>query len=243
MKKSVFIKNKKRLILIYMLVYLVLLTACDKKEDKDDMNNLSSDKEEFITNVESIIKAVDNNTNFDDLEIEYYSYSVNQNYISDMVGFEYDISKYNINNGAVVENLAGKVYISLENDDYCAIKDFNEEKPRIYDIAEKEKCHHFSLTSEKLYLNIIAYNIENNKRYEFGEISDSYIDLLLKSNLIDSRAVKYKWYRNGVEIPDSNVQTYTITSEIEDANYYVEIITPNGEVYKSDSINVKIDRR
>ncbi|MCI9435194.1 MAG: hypothetical protein HFI86_08005 [Bacilli bacterium] len=51
------------------------------------------------------------------------------------------------------------------------------------------------------------------------------------------------WYRNNEEIPNSNVKTYTITSDFEDADYYVEIIAPNGDSYKSEPVNVKIDRR
>ncbi|MCI9435482.1 MAG: hypothetical protein HFI86_09505, partial [Bacilli bacterium] len=49
-------------------------------------------------------------------------------------------------------------------------------------------------------------------------------------------------YRNNEEIPNSNVKTYTITSDFEDADYYVEIIAPNGDSYKSEPVNIKIDR-
>lgn len=232
-----FIKYRKEM-LICILCCSILFVACSKKNNDSNADN---NKIQFETNAKKIMDSISNHK-INILDSEYYSYMVYDNHITDFIDFNYDVSDYGLVDSVIFRNNKG-LYLFLENKDYCAIKDFNDSEINIYNISEKEKCHKFYIIGNEMHLNIYSYNMETTDEYKIGTISDGYISLLAIANLVDSKVVKYKWYRNNEEIPNSNVKTYTITSDFEDADYYVEIIAPNGDSYKSEPVNIKIDRR
>lgn len=237
MKSNYFIKYKWKM-LICLLCCSILFVSCSKRNNGSNADN---NKIQFETNAKKIMDSI-NNHKIDILDSEYYSYMIYDNHVTDFIGFNYDVSDYGLIDSVIFRNNKG-LYLFLENEDYCAIKDFNDSEISIYNISEKEKCHKFYIIGNGMHLIIYPYNIETKAEYNSGTVSDGYIALSVTENLVDNRMVKYKWYRNNEEISNSNVKTYTITSDFEDADYYVEIIVNNGESYKSEPINVKIDRR
>lgn len=237
MKNNFIIKYRKEM-LICILCCSILFVACDKTNND---NNTDNNKTQFETNARKVMDSISNHK-INILDSEYYSYMIYDNHVTDFIDFNYDVSDYGFVNSVIFRDNSG-LYLFLESEDYCAIKDFNDNDIKVYNISEKEKCHKFYIIGDEMHLNIYSYNIETMVEYNSGTISDSYIALSATENLVDNRMIKYRWYRNGEEIPNSDVKTYIISSNFEDADYYVEIIANNGETYKSEPINVKIDRR
>lgn len=213
---------------------MIFTTACN------DNSQTESNKKDLKGAATDIINIINNDNQADSVENGYVVYD---NYIIDNYHHSYDISDYDIKDGLVYRDKSGKIYATLENDNSCAIKDFNDNDFTIYNISEKDKCHKFYLLGTDIYLTVIPVDIQTNEVYTPGLISDNYISLLIQENVIDDGAIKYKWYRNDEEISNSNVSLYTIANDVEDADYYVEIIANNGESYKSEPINVKINRK
>ncbi len=227
----------KKGILLYIISALIIFTtACSN--DLDNKNN-KNNKSDFKSDINSILDLV-NNSGISGVQ---KSYVIHNKYMVDDSQMSYDISDYDIEIGLLYKNENDKVYASLENDESCAIKDFDDNDFTIYDISEKDKCHKFYLLGNDINLVVIPVNIETNEAYVQGTVSNNYISLLVQENILDDGAINYKWYRNDEEISDSSVRIYTITSDFEDADYYVEILTNDGQSFKSEPVNVKIDRR
>ncbi len=208
---------------LFLLSSIILCVGCGQEDSEKDL---------FINDTYELMNSIQNSNG---LNSDYYVYRYEDNSALFL--------NYNINDGIIIVNKNGEQYLSVENDKYCAVKDFNESKLTIYNIDNREKCHLNITSNEELSVSLIGKNIEGQEYYSYGTVSDGFISLSALHNILDDFNYIYTWYRNGEEIPNSNVQTYTITSEIEDADYYVEIITPNGEVYKSEPVNVKINRK
>lgn len=232
--------NKKIILIICILSCLIFQTACNNSNNK---NNNVDDKSTFVNNIENIVKSIENDESIHNLDFEYFQYAVSQNSISNMFGFEYDISDYNIENGAVAKNADGDIYASFTTSEYCAIKGFSDNAIKVYNISEKEKCYKFHIIGDNMRVSIDPYNLETTNLYQNGTISDGYIVLSALDNLVDNRFLQYTWYRNNEKIENSNVSNYYVTLDQEDADYYVEITIPTGEVYKSEPVNVKINRK
>lgn len=225
---------KKKNILLPMLVCLILLTACKNKNDNE--NNTST----FADDIQKVVGIIEEDISKSSNSI--HSYVIDAHNIGDGVNFNYDISGYNIERGILYKNENGDLYASFENKEQCAIKDFSDSEFSIYDINEKEKCHKFYYLNDQFRLNILPLTLADNKIYNSGSVANDYIALLVESNILDKNAITYTWYRNGKKIDNSNIQVYTITFEQEDADYYVEMTTNDGQVFKSDPVNVKINR-
>lgn len=223
---------KKGIVLYIISVLVIFTTACS------DNSHEQQNKDGFKSDINGLLNLV-NNDGFSGVQ---KSYIIHDKYMVDDNRGSYDISDYDIENGLLYKNEKGKVYATLENSESCAIKDFDDDDFTIYNISDKDKCHKFYLLGTDINLVIIPVNIETNEVYNLGTVSNNYISILVQENILDDAAIKYKWYRNNEEIPNSNVKTYTITSDFEDADYYVEIIAPNGDSYKSEPVNIKIDR-
>lgn len=240
------LRNKFNALKIFLLSGLLvfLITSC-KKGEKVNNDDLKANFEINVDKVISILSKV--NINNGDKYNKYYinddvlyGYNlINNEYTNDFI---YDVTDYKFGKGIIIKNSDSQIYLSIESDDYCAIKNFDDVSISIYDISEKDKCHLMVPTDDSIKLNIFGKNIEMDTDYKFGDVSDDYISLVAVSNLIDNRGCTYKWYRNGELIDGVDFMNYIITSDLEDAYYYAEIITNTGDVYKSEIVNVKINR-
>lgn len=231
--------NKKNILIsIFMVFNLLFCTSCDKKNANNDISN---DKNDFKNSVESILAEV-SSFDYDSNIGNYNEYFIENGYLYGTSIFK-DISSYKFKYGSIIKQSNNKIYLSIENNEYCAIKDFDDSTISIYNINDWERCHKLYVDGDKINLSLISTYLSNGQLYDNSIISDDYIMISTLNNILDKRSYKYKWYRNNEEIPNSNVKTYTITSDFEDAYYYVEIIAPNGDSYKSEPVNVKIDRR
>ena len=226
----------KKNILVILSCLLIIITACGKNE------NLKNNAQKFKSDIKNAIDLVQSDSNI----TKPISYLLYDGYISGIDSNNnqkiFTVENTSIEYGVMYINEDNKIYASLENQEYCAIKEFNEDEFTIYNIDEKEKCHKFYLLDEDINLVIIPFNIETNEFYNSETISSGYISLYVQENIIDDDAVEYQWYRNEEKLKDGNVKAYTIVSDYEDADYYVEITTTEGEKIKSDSVSVKINR-
>ena len=226
----------KKNILVILSCLLIIITACGKNE------NLKNNAQKFKSDIKNAIDLVQSDSNI----TKQISYLLYDGYISGIDSNNnqkiFTVENTSIEYGVMYINEDNKIYASLENQEYCAIKEFNEDEFTIYNIDEKEKCHKFYLLDEDINLVIIPFNIETNEFYNSETISSGYISLYVQENIIDDDAVEYQWYRNEEKLKDGNVKAYTIVSDYEDADYYVEITTTEGEKIKSDSVSVKINR-
>ena len=237
------------LITILFIICILLSTSC-KKSIEDES---SIEKQKFEDNVKRIINIINNDNTGDSMNETIK----NKYIIMDKLLYEYQYTKdsnvpnlniiqslndYTINNGSILKKDDNSLYLTIENDDYCAVKPFNSDNIRIYSIDEKSKCHIVYHIGKEVVANIVGYNTDNiHDLYNSNDVSNHYISLFANSNILDDYNCTYKWYRNGEEIEDSNVSTYVITKEYENADYYVEIVTPKGRKAISKPINVKIN--
>lgn len=231
--------NKKNILIsIFMISLLLICTSCDKKVVDD---NISDSKNHFKSNVESVLTEIEA-LDYESTLGKYNGYFIENDYLYGSSVFK-DISSYRFKYGSIIKQSNDKIYLSIENNEYCAIKDFDDNNFTIYDISEKDKCHKFYIDGDKINLSLTATYLSNSYPYDNNIISDDYIMLSTLNNILDKRSYRYSWYRNGEVISDSDVSSYIVKKEFEDADYYVEIIAPNGDSFKSDPVNVKIDRR
>ena len=115
----------KKGILLYIISALIIFTtACSN--DLDNKNN----KSDFKSDINSILDLV-NNSGISGVQ---KSYVIHNKYMVDDSQMSYDISDYDIEIGLLYKNENDKVYASLENDESCAIKDFDDNDFTIYDI-------------------------------------------------------------------------------------------------------------
>lgn len=228
--------NNKHSTLILVILSLLLCTSCNKKPAIDDSNNSN----EFSNNVENVLEMVKgfNNQDYLDGNIRYF---IENGYLFGVNTFE-DVSNYNFNYGSIIKKDNNEIYLSIENDEYCAIMDFGDTNISVYNISEWGKCHRTYIDGDEIRLSIMAINLSSGKEYKDNTISDDYISLSIVDNILDKRSYKLAWYRNGEKINDLDVSDYFITLDQEDAEYYVEIVTIDGQIFKSEPINVKINR-
>ena len=85
-------------------------------------------------------------------------------------------------------------------------------------------------------------NSEQKEFYDPGSINEDYVYMVVGSDIVDSKAVIYNWYRDDVKIASTTDNTYKVRKNKENANYYVEIVTPNGKVINSDVVNILIEK-
>lgn len=238
---------KKIYITIISLYISLLCVACASNEKID--NDTINDEQVFKENVEKVIDLI-YEVDISEYQNKYNLYFVYKDLLS---GYNYNnktlnydmhvsenIEKYDLTSGIIVQKDNNQIYASIANDNFCALKDFNDDKILIYSIDNQKNCHKFYTYDEEISLNINSYALT----YDFGIASGTVIDddVLLQAfnNVIDYESYTYKWYRNGEAIADSNVNRYVVVKEYEDADYYVEMITNEGDVIKSNTINVKI---
>lgn len=235
-------------IFLLVVINLLFIVGCGKRNNDNIVEN---QKNEFKTNVENILKLV-NNSGINEYQeygnrylikngylYGYTRYPKNEGYSLYLIA---DIEKYNFSNGVIFQKNSDEIYLSIENKELCAIKDFESNEILIYDMSNSDKCHKYYVNGDNVSLNIKTENL-NNKEYIPGTISNEYVSLLAVTNIIDKKSYNYQWYRNDEKIENANVQNYTVAKDYEDANYYVEITTNTGEVYKSETVNVKINKQ
>lgn len=231
--------NKKNILIsIFMVFNLLFCTSCDKKNANNDISNAKND---FKNSVESILAEV-SSFNYDSNIGNYNEYFIENDYLYGTSVFK-DISSYKFKYGSIIKQGNNKIYLSIENNDYCAIKDFGDSDISVYGIDEWEKCHKLYVDGDKINLSLTTTYLSNNQLYDNSIISDDYIMITTLNNIFDKRSYKYMWYRNGEKIDNSDVSSYVINKDFEDADYYVELIAPNGQIFKSEPVNIKIDRR
>lgn len=227
---------------------VMLFTGCidDNKISK------SSDKKEFINNVDQIISIVLTNkydkksfTN----DYKYYSLSngnlIGNNYNIKTNNYEYnlkhDVSEMDMEYILIIENKIGELYLSIKNDDYCAVKNFKDEKFNVFNINDYEKCNIDVFYGDEVFVSIFGMDIEKNNNYVSGTLSNTAIQLLASTNILDTTYCSYRWFRDGIEIKNSNVSKYVINND-ENAYYSVEVTTVDGKKVKSEPINVIIKK-
>ena len=142
----------KNYILIIYICLLTLFTGCNKEEKVIDEKNI------FREHVQSIIDIVDEEKNLINYELAYYSYGITNGYLQSPFGNSYDMIDNSINKSFIFVNNKLELYLSLETDKYCAIKDFNDNQFSIYDISENENCHKFNtINNEEISISLSAY--------------------------------------------------------------------------------------
>ena len=220
--------------LLCLSICLIIFTvSCSKNEKIEEI----SEQQNFKNGIQNIANLINSNGSIN--PISYIVY--NGNITGDDSTF-YDASDYNLIDGVIYKNEKGEMYLSLKNNKFCAIKDFKEDKVSVYNIDEEEKCHKFYFIGIEPNLVLIPIDAVSEEIYVQGTKSNNYILLLVQENILDNGSVKYQWYRNGEAIENSNIFNYSVSKDYEDANYYLEIITSNGDRYLSNTVNVKIDR-
>lgn len=240
-------QKKIKVFYIMLLVLSVFTISCGKKENNEDDN-----KFENLKNLSSqIINLIEENSITEGFSNQYNQYNISDgkiygfNYNANTKLYEYNLNYMGFDNiveGLVIENSQNEFYLSLKTKELCAIKNFEENEINVYDIAEEEKCHTFQSKDKTVYLNIEGIKEIDYTIYEAGQVTNSNIILLAGSNLIDPNSTKYNWYRNGELIEGEVSNEYIVSSNSEDANYYVEIILSDGKSVKSKPINVKIQK-
>ena len=233
------------IVLIIILVFFVL-KKININDDKPQ-GNIELDKESFKKELEQVINIVDENKIVDLNNVFYmygsdYFYGLKMNEYNNYDKFfnKNDIKFEYITEGQVILKNDGSLYLTASSDKYCALKDFYSENFEIYNISEQEKCHKIYVDGEKLTLKIISFNLENAIQYNSGDISNKSIGLSAICNVLDSNALSYKWYRDGV-LTDNNTGAYYILNN-EDAEYVVEITTIDGQSIKSEPFHVIINK-
>ena len=239
--------DKMKVLCKFILCSFIVLSLTSCKNQSN--STIESEKKQFeqnVNNVVSIVSDIKNNSDYNRYYINggtLYGYNLDINtkkYYYDLI---YDISNLELTKGIIIKNNNSELYISVENKNYCAVKDFSDNNIKIYNILEKNKCHLNISNDSTIKIEIYGKNLEKNSDYVFGTVSNSYISLAAISNLIDNGNCTYKWYRNDEIIDSESFMNYVVNLDYEDANYYVEITTNTGEVYKSESVNVKINKQ
>lgn len=241
---------KDKFFKICTIVLILGFVGC--KNNSDDENNKLDSKEIFINDVNEIKNMIETVPNKDEYQNDYNTYYLQKDYLygynynTTRLEYNYDIVinyDYEFKSGVIIKNKDNEMYLSIENKDYCAIKDFKDNDISVYDILEKDKCHITHIMDENLSLGIFSKYLDNDELYSSGEVADRTVSLSAFHNILDDGNCTYTWYRNGEKIEDSNVKTYVVTSDYEDADYYVEMTTYEGQTIKSEHINVKISRK
>lgn len=248
-------KKRYYIIGIIIIIFLIILSVIllDKKPVEDELKN-TDDKENLKIEATKIINIVKNNAyDHDAYNNDYNMYYIQNNSIMgnnlNSLTNEYDFNlkpytfqyKY-IKDGFLAENKNGELYVAINGNDYCVIKDFKDNDLKVFD-KDDSSCHIEYINGSELYVFVLPTKIYSNTSYENGSISDEPVSLISASNLLDSDVAIYEWYRNGELIENSNVSTYTVNKETEDADYTVKITTPSGKTVMSEPINVKINRK
>ena len=238
---------KKIKFYLFMTLSIFLLSACGNKVD-----NAKKEKEEFTENVVKIIDVIKNNEYNRNNFSSYYNYYnlvsnelIGYNYNSEISALDYnlkyDVSNMNLNVIRIIDNKLGEVYLSIQNDKYCAVKNFKDEQFNVFDVNDFEKCNIDVVDGEEIFVGIVGFEIGTTKMLSFNEISSKGIELKASTNILDTTYCSYRWFRDGIEIKNSNVPNYVINSD-ENAFYSVEVITADGKVMKSNSIHVVIKK-
>ena len=236
MKRKNVIFNK--IICICLLVNMIMLTACSNSKQQ---NKVIENKDKFSNNVNSILSVINDNKS-DKTGFIYFNYKFDTSSIEDGIGFKYDISSFDLTDGIISLNSNGDVYLSVESDEFCAIKDFTDKSFTVYDIEEQEKCHRYHVFGNESIKLLLYKNSEQKEFYNPGSINEDYVYMVVGSDMVDSKAVIYNWYRDDVKIASTTDNTYKVRKNKENANYYVEIVTPNGKVINSDVVNILIEK-
>lgn len=232
--------------LVTVLCFSFIFCGCSKKN-----NNIVDNKQQLLDTVNLIINTVDN------VDIEEYQNQYNSYYVED--GFVYGIN-YNINNstntlnlfetiegsnglnGVIVKNINNDMFLSVENNMYCVIKDFKDSEVSVYDISDKNSCHRLYTDDNNIKVNVSGIKTSNYDFYQSGTNSNDYVSLNATNNIFDKNSYTYTWYRNNEQIENSNIDTYVITSKNENAYYHVELLTYNGQLIESEKFHVIINR-
>lgn len=241
--------NKNYFIIVVLIIFSLFITSC-KRNNSDNNNSLRID--DFSKDVNDIINIIQTTDyDMDKFSSDYNLYYINKNRVygynyiptEDTMGYNMDVplDGYNIVEGFVIQNFDGKLYATMKNDKYCAIKDFDEEEIIIFDIKYESDCHRTYLSSEDLMLKITGKNNESQTDDNYNFIDDEPITLSAISNILDDFRCVYTWYRNGEEIENSNIRNYVITSEVDGAYYSVKVTLPNGKSAVSNPVSVKIN--
>lgn len=247
-------KKKYYIIGIIVIIFLIILGVFfNKKPINDELKN-TDDKENLKKETTEIVNIVKNNEyDHDVYNNEYNMYYIQNNSIMgnnlNSLTNEYDFNlkpysfeyKY-IKDGFLAENKNGELYVSINNDDYCVIKDFKDDDLKVFD-KDDSNCHIEYINGSELYVFVLPTKLYSNTNYENGNISDEPVSLISVNNLLDNDAATYEWYRNGELIEGANISTYTVNKEVEDATYTVKVTTPSGKMVMSEPINVKISRK
>ena len=238
----------KRQLCIVMLISLMLAgCSCTKKNTGDTSESIA------MTDMNQIVEMFESNMGSLKNKGSYSYYELNGNTISSATydpetgmldDFSYVFDDMSFTSGTVVVNPQQQFYISMENDQICAKKDFDSDEIEIYDISEKEKCDSDIVLNGDPFIDIMAAYSLTNKEFYYSDdvIPEGPISFYLISNIMDCSNFTYKWFRNGEEIPDSNFAIYTVTAEQEDAEYYFEAISPDGQTYTSSKFHLIIQK-
>ena len=243
--------NKNYFIIVVLIIFSIFITSC-KKDNNNNEDNNSLEIENFSKNVVDIINIIQTTDyDMDKFSSDYNLYYVNKNRVygynyipeEDTMGYNLDIplEGYNITEGFVIQNFDGKLYATMKNDKYCAVKDYESEEIAIFNIENEYDCHRTYLSSENLMLDIVGKNIEKQSDGNYTFIDDEPITLSAISNILDDFRCIYTWYRNDEEIADSNIRNYVVTNEFDGAYYSVKVTLPNGNSAVSTPVSVKIN--
>lgn len=246
---------KKRSIIIFILsltiIILVLILAL--KKDNDNLSDIDKDietqKNNLQNEVNEIITVIENSNVKDSNNIIFmfgpnYLYGLKQSDNSNRYDYVVDKKLESIEyvvGGKAIQKNDGSLYVSAWNDEYCVIKDFNDNNLSVYEIKEKTKCYKTYVDGEELTLYIKAINLDNATTYESGSVGKSNLLLVAVCNVLDSNALTYKWYKDGSLINNYDDEQYYVVDN-EDSEYVVEVTTNDGQTILSETFHVIIEK-
>ena len=226
-------------IIIYLCIASSLFIGCGKSkiEENNNLQNevIENENDDVKTSLNNLINNIkDTNPSLENENLKYKVYNVYDNYSQEI--------KYNLS-GKIVFDSELNYYVSVESKNYCYFKDFLDKEIKVFNISEKEKCHKIYINGDSVNVNVVAQNLKNkNEKYESSTVINNDIKLVAKSNFIDCANCTYRWFRNQVEIPNTNINEYKIKDSVEDANYSFELTTSDGKKYNSDIFHVVIKK-
>ena len=211
---------------IVFCLFALCLTGCESNK-----KNIVDSKSIFKSNVNEVLKIVENDSKIDNKKNYYFiknkkmnvrKFDIKQDMYIDYTS--YDFSNYSFNDGVLMLDENNRTYLSIYSSEYCAVKDYMSEDIEIYDIKNKEKCRLYLYNGNALYANIVFMGDEKSKI------------LYTISNLYDENYAIYTWYKNDNVVENSN-HPYLVISGADKANYKVMIKLQDGSSVMTDIVN------
>ena len=206
---------KKNIIALCIFTFL-LGTGCEKR--------IVNEKVKFNEDVNNLLNSINKEISLDERKY-YFTIDGELNEYSSIGKIDQKnviLSEYNIKNAGLSINSNGDLQYSIISEKYCAIKDYNEKKFKVYSSDDKN-CYKYVYYGDEFYFNIKQFNLPEK------------IIIAPTTNLTIFDAAKFTWYKDGDVLEGENNTSITIDSN-DTSTYYVGIELLNGDYYASNEI-------